>query len=101
MENPGQNIYLWNPICRKFKRLPQLGPSMENDSSFRLNAGVSFGYDGDDYKVIVIAQVDESYVVSVYSLTTNSWKYINTNFYSEAVFLSNHQVCRWYRLYDI
>ncbi|WOG86227.1 hypothetical protein DCAR_0205428 [Daucus carota subsp. sativus] len=82
--NPGQNIYLWNPICRKFKRLPQLGPSMENDSFFHLNAGVSFGCDGDDYKVIVIAQVDESYVVSVYSLTTNSWKYIKTSFYSQA-----------------
>ncbi|WOG98709.1 hypothetical protein DCAR_0418053 [Daucus carota subsp. sativus] len=79
----GNDIHLWNPICRKAKKLPQLEISIKDKFGFNLRAGVIFGYYCDDYKVIVIAYVNSTFIISVYSLSTNSWNTIQTNFYLE------------------
>lgn len=76
----GFNIHLWNPICRKTKRLPEPEISIKDEYGLNPIFGVSFGYYGDDYKVIAIAYVDNTYIVSIYSLSTNSWKIISTSF---------------------
>lgn len=68
-------IYLWNPVVRKSKKLP--------DSSVSVNASgvyLCFGYDTDDYKVIKIVTTNVIkcliFSIEVYSLNTNCWKII-------------------------
>ncbi|XP_017239962.1 uncharacterized protein LOC108212758 [Daucus carota subsp. sativus] len=81
----GDNLYLWNPICRKSKRLPGLELSTSG-VSFGQYGGVSFGYYGGDYKVIVISSCTGcKYFVSIYSLSSHCWNVIRTNCYYQEV----------------
>ncbi|XP_074373515.1 F-box protein CPR1-like [Apium graveolens] len=77
------DMYLWNPICRKVKKLPNLKISSFGTTSTPppFICGVGFGYYDDDYKVVVIAHFGNKYVVSVYSLSSNTWNVIRTNFH--------------------
>ncbi|WOG89498.1 hypothetical protein DCAR_0208736 [Daucus carota subsp. sativus] len=88
----GNNIHLWNPICRKVKKLPQIETPIKDEFGLEIpikdefghepSAGMTFGYYCDDYKVIVIVYVKSTFIVFVYSLSTNSWNTIQTiNFY--------------------
>ncbi|XP_017225509.1 putative F-box protein At3g52320 [Daucus carota subsp. sativus] len=78
----GDNLHLWNPICRKAKKLPELRISDEYDWLMR-KGGVSFGHYDHDYKVIVISTIGNIFDVFVYSLSTNSWNIIHTNYHYE------------------
>ncbi|XP_074379035.1 putative F-box protein At3g25460 [Apium graveolens] len=78
----GDNLYLWNPICRKAKKLPELLISKKYNG-FSRKGGVSFGCYDHDYKVIVISTFDSIYDVSIYSLSINFWNIIHTNCYYE------------------
>ncbi|XP_017240043.1 uncharacterized protein LOC108212841 [Daucus carota subsp. sativus] len=81
----GDNLYLWNPICRKSKRLPGLELSTSG-VNFGQYGGVSFGYYGGDYKVMVISSsTGYNYFVSVYSLSSNRWNVIRTNCYYQEI----------------
>ncbi|XP_063946241.1 uncharacterized protein LOC108214067 [Daucus carota subsp. sativus] len=81
----GDNLYLWNPICRKSKRLPGLELSISG-VSFGQYGGVSFGYYDGDYKVMVISSsTGYNYFVSVYSLSSNCWNVIRTNCYYQEI----------------
>lgn len=69
-------IYLWNPIVRKSKSLPDSKASIDPASG----ANLCFGYDNDDYKVIKLITTDVirrlMFSIEVYSLSTNCWKII-------------------------
>lgn len=75
----GDHIYLWNPTCRKIKKLPELDKCIKDEIGFTWKACLSFGYYDEDCKVIVIAPVGKVYIVCVYSLSTNSWNFIRTD----------------------
>lgn len=79
-----QKIYLWNPIIRKCKTLPD-SPLLNDDLPCRrFKASSAFGYlpEIDDYKVIKIKKYRDKggeprsnfVYVYVYRLSTNSWK---------------------------
>ncbi|KAK1376824.1 F-box domain-containing protein [Heracleum sosnowskyi] len=87
-----KSIYLWNPVIRKSKTLPD-SPLPSRDQLLQIRyccstAGLAFGYfaNMDDYRVVLFVtyhslEGDDSrpdlFYVYVYSLTTNSWKTID------------------------
>lgn len=75
----GDPIYLWNPTCRKIKKLPKIDKCIKDDIGFTCKACVTFGYYDDDCTVIVIAPIGNAYIVCLYTLTTNSWTFVRTN----------------------
>ncbi|KAK1371639.1 F-box domain-containing protein [Heracleum sosnowskyi] len=74
-----RNIYLWNPLIKKYKTLPESPlPSAKNWEAWEAFA---FGFlpEVDDYVVIHIIKPclpphPQSVIIGVYSLKTNSWK---------------------------
>ncbi|GLT36879.1 hypothetical protein SLA2020_112260 [Shorea laevis] len=72
------NLVLWNPFTRRYKRLP-LCP-VQTLSGFREFVNFGLGYDSavDDYKVVTISEFyDSNHVVFqawVFSLKSNSWR---------------------------
>lgn len=62
-----RGIFLWNPILRKAKKLPQLGPQFHSELP-----ALCFGHYDDDYKVIAVTS---SLHICVYSLSIDSWKF--------------------------
>ncbi|XP_026382861.1 F-box/kelch-repeat protein At3g06240-like [Papaver somniferum] len=75
---PYDNLCIWNPATREYKRVPDSGDS-ESDSH-----GFGFDCKNDDYKVIKIASSDPNEEVSeasVYSLASNSWKELGSTSY--------------------
>ncbi|KAF3956130.1 hypothetical protein CMV_018720 [Castanea mollissima] len=75
VRSKSNDVYLWNPSIRKFKRLP-------NTCLTRLsyNVVLGFGYDSlnNDYKVVRLSWTCTKWVpppeVEVYSLSSDSWK---------------------------
>ncbi|XP_074333424.1 F-box/kelch-repeat protein At3g23880-like isoform X2 [Apium graveolens] len=74
-----RNIYLWNPLVKKYKTLPKSPlPSTKNRQAWE---ALAFGFlpEVDDYVVIHIIKPclpphPHSVIIGVYSLKTNSWK---------------------------
>ncbi|XP_065622103.1 F-box/kelch-repeat protein At3g23880 [Quercus suber] len=72
------DVYLWNPSIRKFKRLPN---TCLNQTQV-LNVAHGFGYDSlnNDYKVARFSWTGIKWIpppeVEVYSLSSDSWKRI-------------------------
>ena len=70
------DVYLWNPSIRKFKRLPN---TCLNQTQV-LNVAHGFGYDSlnNDYKVVRFSWTRTKWMpppeVEVYSLSSDSWK---------------------------
>ncbi|XP_074369767.1 putative F-box protein At3g49520 [Apium graveolens] len=84
----GDTIYLWNPTCRKIKKLPRPDNNSIIKDALRYSrtTSLSFGYYDDDFKVIAIAIRAHAYFVLVYSLNTNSWNTIPHKFYDDVYF---------------
>lgn len=78
-----QQTYLWNPIIRIAKPLPDSAVPFNGSSPFLF--GLAFGYfpDINDYKVIkiesIIVERSRFYTVYVYSLSTHSWTTVPVN----------------------
>lgn len=73
--DPRNDIYLWNPIIRKVKILPQ-------SKFYKRNTGYGFWFDTytGDYSVAkVLSTTESASAVEVYSLSNNSWDIISTN----------------------
>lgn len=73
--DPRNDIYLWNPIIRKVKILPQ-------SKFYKRNTGYGFWFDRNsgDYNVAkVLSTTETASAVEVYSLSNNSWDIISTN----------------------
>ncbi|KAF3456137.1 hypothetical protein FNV43_RR00787 [Rhamnella rubrinervis] len=72
-----KKFVLWNPLLKEFKILPDLKPS---NNRLVFSSMIGFGHDGcsDDYKVVRIFayEEDSSFEALVYSLKTNSWRYL-------------------------
>ncbi|XP_026409857.1 F-box/kelch-repeat protein At3g06240-like [Papaver somniferum] len=78
----GQEIHLWNPSTKEYKRFPTLP---QRPSSYVDIDSYGFGYDYkfDDYKLLrFIDDDDDSVDLDVYSLKSNSWKTIQNIPYS-------------------
>lgn len=69
-------IYLWNPIARRGKIIPD---SDLNKTSRGVACSLAFGYHDDDYKVIKIDRYGNMYSVCVYSLSTDAWEFLTFN----------------------
>lgn len=65
-------LFLWNPATGDYKILPNADPSVDDLQI------VGFGYDSslDDYRIVTIITCDYRPRVDMYSLKTNSWKFI-------------------------
>ena len=78
MTSKSNDVYLWNPSIRKFKRLPNTCLTQLSNVAVALG----FGYDSqnNDYKVVrfpwTIGEPKLPPEVEVYSLSSDSWKRI-------------------------
>ncbi|KAF3456197.1 hypothetical protein FNV43_RR00847 [Rhamnella rubrinervis] len=75
-ERKRKKFVLWNPLIKEFKILPVLQPSKK---MLDFSSMIGFGHDGcsDDYKIVrIFAYQDSSLEALVYSLKTNSWRYL-------------------------
>ncbi|XP_074369768.1 uncharacterized protein LOC141711266 [Apium graveolens] len=89
----GHNIYLWNPTCRKIKKLPQTDNNAIIKDAARYDpvTSLSFGYYDGDFKVIAIAIRANAYFAFVYSLNINSWNVIQ---HHNDFYIRDHQYYR-------
>ncbi|MCD7456586.1 hypothetical protein HAX54_032305 [Datura stramonium] len=71
--HPKNSMILWNPAIRKYKRITVL----QNKPGF-VGAKFGFAYDvvAEDYKVLCIQQVENDYIVEIYSVKNQSWRTI-------------------------
>ncbi|GLT33141.1 hypothetical protein SLA2020_077530 [Shorea laevis] len=66
-------LVLWNPFCRKLKRLP-VCPATTTPNHVTRNCSLGYDWVTDDYKVVLISDVsDVTSEVWVFSLKSNSW----------------------------
>jgi len=67
---------LWNPSIRAFKILPPL--NIKTSLNNKVFSSYSFGYDRciDKYKIVAVSGVDGRDEVSVYTLSTDTWRRI-------------------------
>uniref|UniRef100_A0A2N9IDC3 F-box domain-containing protein n=1 Tax=Fagus sylvatica TaxID=28930 RepID=A0A2N9IDC3_FAGSY len=81
LSNSEDDVALWNPSTRKFKKLPVTTMDFPDglQGLFYCKSVYGFGYDetSDDYKVLKLFQLfvgdDTNSVVKVYSLKNDSW----------------------------
>lgn len=74
-DDPRHDIYLWNPIIRKVKILPE-------SKLYKKHTGYGFWFDRNtgDYNVAkVLSTTKSASAVEVYSLSNNSWDIISTS----------------------
>lgn len=79
------DIYLWNPVIRKIKKLPvpslvfDVSPDMVDfgDDELVTSVYVCFGYEDDDYKVVMVGVVEGVCSVGIYSLGNNCWSVVD------------------------
>ncbi|XP_075645204.1 F-box protein At4g22390-like [Castanea sativa] len=75
-----EDIAIWNPLIRKYRKLPSEPIDKPSGSLYYLYSSFGFGYDpsNNDYKVVRIAQFYEGvfFEVKVYSLKSQCWKKI-------------------------
>ncbi|MCD9640328.1 hypothetical protein HAX54_025604, partial [Datura stramonium] len=77
--NEASELFLWNPIVRKYKKLPDFETKSSSDGSFISD----FRYDEihDDYKIMHIfsikGRLHDFQEVNMYSRRNNSWRRIH------------------------
>ncbi|XP_026429339.1 F-box protein CPR1-like [Papaver somniferum] len=74
LNNKLKFFFLWNPATKEHKRLPK-SPDTYYGSTFH---GFGYDYKADDYKLVLVRDICESFRVQVYSLKSNSWKSFET-----------------------
>ncbi|KAF9591951.1 hypothetical protein IFM89_010398, partial [Coptis chinensis] len=77
-------ILLWNPAIKQLRLLPEgmLHPSRRRTQlHFGVRLGIGFDVKTNEYKVvrILLADLNSTCRVEVYSLSTDSWRIINTD----------------------
>ncbi|KAK1367170.1 F-box domain-containing protein [Heracleum sosnowskyi] len=80
--NPKGDVFLWNPVIRKCRKLPTAPIDFRRTNGFGLSSVCGFGYDAvnDDYKVLSIFRPEGHTLagseVIIYCLKTNSWRWL-------------------------
>jgi F-box interacting protein len=72
------HVVLWNPATRESKMLPQMDMPTST-STCTSNFGFGIDPKTNDYKVVRIMSFDSHCEVVVYSLSTNSWRVIDSS----------------------
>ena len=79
----GKVIYLWNPSVRKFKKLPD--PCLVNSRFVKM--GFAYHSENNDYMVVRISSPPSSpQVVEVYTLSSGSWRRVETSLGANGVY---------------
>ncbi|MCD7456592.1 hypothetical protein HAX54_032311 [Datura stramonium] len=76
--DPENNLFLWNPSTREYKKLPNFG----TDLRYADHSRYGFGYDElhDDYKVVGFIYCSRNWSlneVKIYSLKDDSWRSVH------------------------
>ncbi|WMV48254.1 hypothetical protein MTR67_041639 [Solanum verrucosum] len=106
--NDDEELFLWNPSIRKYKKLPDPKTSLPPQGGPRRAYG--FGYDEvhDDYKVVIFNEIETNMIrefeVKMYSLKSDSWRCVDDcprmaqfNVSGKFVHGKLHWVCDRYR----